>query len=79
MSSQPSTLDSLKDSASSAAQTVTDMVKPADPNYDADKDKTNFTKDMHGNKMKKGDYKDQLTKAAMGGRERKEEGVVETG
>jgi hypothetical protein len=29
--------------------------------------------------MKKGDYKDQLTGAAMGGSRRKEEGVVEKG
>ena len=79
MSSQPSTLDSLKDTASSAAQTVSDTVKPADPNYDPNKDKDNFTKDIHGNTLKKGDYKHQLTEAAMGGPPQKEETMVEKG
>jgi hypothetical protein len=80
MSTKPSVLDTLKDTASTAARTVSDAVKPAEPNYDPNKDKTNFTKDVHGNTMRKGDYKDQLSEAAMGGGPpRKEDGVFEKG
>jgi hypothetical protein len=68
MSSQPSTIDSLKDTANSTydsvASTVTSSQNQAD--YNPHKDPQNFDKDAHGNTFKKGDFKDQLNKAATG-------------
>lgn len=72
MSQQPSVADNVKDTASSVYQPVPTSGSSSDPNYDDDKDKTNFKKDLHGNPVKKGDLKDQLNEAAMGSPARQE-------
>jgi len=78
MSHQPSTVDSIKDTANSAYETVANTVAPAaDGEYDPDKDKANFKKDAHGNTVKKGDLKDKLSEAALGGPPEREESYVE--
>jgi hypothetical protein len=79
MSRQPSTTESLKDTASSAYETIANTVAPESkkPGYDPDKDTANFKKDAHGNTVKKGDYKDKLNQAAMGKGD--EESYVEKG
>ena len=88
MSHQPSQLDTLKDNASSAYNTVSDKVSDTitpdskkEP-YDENKDKANFKKDDHGNTVKKGDLKDQLNEAARGGSNQpkeREETIIEKG
>ena len=79
MSSQPSTVESLKNTAASAADTVSNTLSSEDPNYDPNKDKNNFAKDAHGNIHKKGDFKDQLNVAANGGPKKPEESYIEKG
>lgn len=80
MSHQPSTVDNIKDTANSAYETVTNTVAPAAKgDYDPDKDKTNFKKGAHGNTVKKGDLKDKLNEAALGGPPEREESYVEKG
>ncbi|TVY36329.1 hypothetical protein LOCC1_G007916 [Lachnellula occidentalis] len=78
MSHQPSTTSQLKNTASSTYHTVASKITPDDkkPGYDPNKDTRNFTKDAHGNTVKKGDYKDKLNEAAMG-RDTNEVGLVE--
>jgi hypothetical protein len=77
MSHQPSSINSLKSTASSAYDTVSSTVSQTDPDYDEKKDKTNFTKDVHGNKAKKGGFKDKLNEAVMGRSIEGEESIVE--
>ncbi|KAA8574940.1 hypothetical protein EYC84_004175 [Monilinia fructicola] len=81
MSSQPSTIDSLKSTASSAYETVANSVSATSQNgeYDPDQDKNFVGKDSHGNKFRKGDYKDKLNQAALGGPPEKEESLTEKG
>ena len=71
MSSQPSTIDNVKDSATSTYSSLADGATTSssqnqNPNYDPNADSSNFSKDAHGNTFKKGDYKDQLNQAATG-------------
>jgi hypothetical protein len=66
MSSQPSTAEKIKGTANSAIDSVSSTLSSSDPNYKPDQDKNNFAKDDLGNTFKKGDYKDQLNKAAHG-------------
>ncbi|TGO65460.1 hypothetical protein BCON_0002g00420 [Botryotinia convoluta] len=75
MSSQPSTIDQLKNTASSAYETVANSVSAIskDGVYDPDQDKNMAGKDAHGNKFRKGDFKDKLNQAACGGQLEKEE------
>jgi hypothetical protein len=50
--------------------------------YDPEKDKANFGKDLHGNKVRKGDFKDKLNKAAVGNGgndDKPPEGLLERG
>ncbi|KAB8304309.1 hypothetical protein EYC80_003719 [Monilinia laxa] len=79
MSSQPSTIDNLKSTASSAYETVANSVSATSQNgkYDPDQDKNLVGKDSHGNKFRKGDYKDKLNQAAFGGPPEKEESLTE--
>ncbi|RAL59919.1 hypothetical protein DID88_000545 [Monilinia fructigena] len=79
MSSQPSTINSLKSTASSAYETVANSVSATSRNgeYDPDQDKNFVGKDSHGNKFRKGDYKDKLNQAAFGGPPEKEESLTE--
>ncbi|RAL59918.1 hypothetical protein DID88_000545 [Monilinia fructigena] len=81
MSSQPSTINSLKSTASSAYETVANSVSATSRNgeYDPDQDKNFVGKDSHGNKFRKGDYKDKLNQAAFGGPPEKEESLTEKG
>ncbi|KAI9648143.1 hypothetical protein NHQ30_002775 [Ciborinia camelliae] len=79
MSSQPSTLDSIKNTASSAYETVANSVSATSPNgeYDRDPDKNKVGKDAHGNRFRKGDFKDKLNQAAYGGPPEKKESWTE--
>ncbi|KAG9235109.1 hypothetical protein BJ875DRAFT_459992 [Amylocarpus encephaloides] len=77
MSSQPSTIDDLKNTAAAAADKVSNSLSASDPNYDENKDKNNFSRDTEGNVFKKGDYKHQLNEAAHGGPKKPEESYVE--
>jgi len=83
MSSQPSTLDQVKDKASNAYESVSNTIssteQKANPaeHYNEDKDPANFTKDFPGNVVKKGDFKDKLNEAAVGGPEEPKESFVE--
>jgi hypothetical protein len=80
MSHQLSTVDNIKDTANSAYETVTNTVAPAAKgDYDPNKDKTNFKKDAYRNTVKKGDLKDKLNEAALGGPSEREESYVEKG
>ncbi|ATZ50221.1 hypothetical protein BCIN_05g05920 [Botrytis cinerea B05.10] len=74
MSSQPSTIDQLKNTASSAYETVANSVSATskDGVYDPDQDKNKVGKDAHGNKFRKGDFKDKLNQAARGVQPEKE-------
>ncbi|KAF4625261.1 hypothetical protein G7Y89_g12908 [Cudoniella acicularis] len=80
MSHQPSTAESLKNSASNAYSAVVNTVVPSSSSqntgedYDPNKNAANFAKDTHGNTFKKGDYKDQLNQAAHGGTKQPEKG-----
>lgn len=70
MSSQPTDTQKAKDTAANAISSVSQTITgssddPRDqPDYDEDKDPRNFDTDAHGNKFKKGDFKDQLNRAA---------------
>ncbi|PVH78195.1 hypothetical protein DL98DRAFT_534057 [Cadophora sp. DSE1049] len=79
MSHQTSTVDSIKDTANSAYDSVTTSVNPPQQNddYDPKRDKTNFKKDTHGNTVEKGGLKDKLDEAAAGGPPSKESSYVE--
>lgn len=83
MSSQPSTVESIKNSANSTYESVANAASLSaqdKTNYDPNADPSNFSKDAHGNTFKKGDYKDQLNQAAIA--EKKEPpagGVVDKG
>ncbi|APA09403.1 hypothetical protein sscle_05g041730 [Sclerotinia sclerotiorum 1980 UF-70] len=79
MSSSLSTVDSLKNTASSAYETVANSLSATSKNgeYDPAQDKNNVGKDAHGNKFRKGDFKDQLNQAAYGGPPEKEESFTE--
>ncbi|QSZ37551.1 hypothetical protein DSL72_008649 [Monilinia vaccinii-corymbosi] len=79
MSSEPSTLDNLKNTASSACNAVANSVSATsqDAEDDPGQDKNNVGKDVHGNKFKTGDYKDKLNRAALGGPPEKEESLTE--
>jgi len=79
MSHQRSTVESLKNTANSAYETVANTFAPESkkPGCDPDQDAGNFKKDVHGNTVKKGDYKDKLNDAAMGKGD--EESYVEKG
>ena len=82
MSNQPSTIDNIKNTASSAYESLASTVPPASENqekYDPDKDKSNFAKDSRGNIFKKGDYKDKLNEAAQRSPPQAKEGYVEKG
>ena len=81
MSSQPSTLESLKDTAFSAYETVANGVTATSQKGEGDPEqgKNNIGKDAHGNKFRKGDFKDQLNQAACGGPPEKEESFTEKG
>lgn len=81
MSHQPSTVDTIKDNALSAYETVANTVTPASQrqDYDPNKDVNNFKTDDHGNTVKKGDFKDQLNEAAHGGPPKRQESMVEKG
>ncbi len=81
MSHQPSTVDNIKEGASSAYESVANTVNPPtkDGEYDPMQDKANFKKDSHGNTMEKGSLKDKLNEAAHGGPPQKEESFVEKG
>ncbi|TGO80966.1 hypothetical protein BPOR_1474g00020 [Botrytis porri] len=81
MSSQPSTVEQMKDKASSAYETVVNSVSAIseDGVYDPDQDKNKVGKDAHGNKFRKGDFKDKLNQAACGGQPEKEESLTEKG
>lgn len=72
MSSQPSTTESIRDSAKSTYESVANAATSSTQdktNYDPNADPLNFSKDAHGNTFKKGDYKDQLNQAANAERE----------
>ncbi|ESZ97285.1 hypothetical protein SBOR_2313 [Sclerotinia borealis F-4128] len=79
MSSQPSTIDSLKNTVSSVYETVANSVSATSQNdgYDPNQDKNQIGKDAHGNKFRKGDFKDKLNQAARSGRPEKEESSTE--
>ncbi|KAJ8065988.1 hypothetical protein OCU04_005085 [Sclerotinia nivalis] len=79
MASSPSTIDSLKNTASSTYETIANSLSTTSKNgeYDPDQDKNNVGKDAHGNKFRKGDFKDQLNRAAYGGPPEKEESFTE--
>jgi hypothetical protein len=80
MSHQPSAIDNIKSTTSSAYETVTSTINPTEQGeYDPDKDKSNFKRDAHGNTVKKGDLKDKVNDAALGGPLEKEESFVEKG
>lgn len=77
MSSQPSTVDSLKDKASSAYETVAGAVQPS---QDSKSKGPELIRDVQGQYGVKGDYKDQLNQASMGQPPpQKGEGYVEKG
>lgn len=78
MSHQPSTAETVKSTANSAYDTVAKTIVPESEDYDPNQDKANFKKDAHGNTVKKGDLKDKLNEAALGGSGEKE-GYVEKG
>jgi len=81
MSHQPSTIDTIKDSAASAYETVTKKFTAQEPS-DPSQDPSNYAKDAHGNPFRKGDFKDQLNAAATGTKPKGEEGgdgLVEKG
>jgi hypothetical protein len=80
MSHQPSAIDNIKSTTSSAYETVTSTINQTEQGeYDPDKEKSNFKRDVHGNTVKKGDLKDKLNNAALGGPPEKEESFFETG
>ena len=80
MSHQPSAIDNIKSTTSSAYETVTSTINPTEQGeYDPDKDKSDFKRDAHGNTVKKGDLKDKVNDAALGGPLEKEESFVEKG
>lgn len=81
MSSQPSTIDSIKNTASSAYDTIANGVAATsqDSEHHPDQDENHVGKDVHGNKFRKGDFKDKLNQAAGGGPPEKEESFTEKG
>jgi hypothetical protein len=81
MSHQPSTTDNIKNTANSAYESIANTVTPSNEkeDYEPDQDKTNFKEDVHGNTVKKGDFKDQLNDAAFGGSKEPERSYVEKG
>jgi hypothetical protein len=89
MSSQPTDTQKAKDAAANTIQSVSNTITGnsndprSQPNYDEDKDPRNFDTDAHGNKFKKGDFKDQLNKAATSSDDNTAEagkgGILETG
>jgi len=97
MSSQPTDTQKAKDAAANTIQSVSNTLTGvsndprSQPNYDEDKDPRNFDTDAHGNTFKKGDFKDQLNRAATsstsssdasigasGGEGKGKDGIVET-
>ncbi|KAM3080049.1 hypothetical protein ACMFMF_003462 [Clarireedia jacksonii] len=79
MSSQQSTLESVRDTASSAIETITNAVSTTPAGNQAPKEEDEVGKDSHGNKFKKGDFKDKLNEAAHGGPPQKEPSLMEKG
>lgn len=81
MSHQPSTVESIKETANTAYESVATKSRPEQQNddYDPKKDKANFKKDTHGNTVEKGGLKDKLDEAATGGPAPKEESYIEKG
>ncbi|RDW68424.1 hypothetical protein BP5796_09081 [Coleophoma crateriformis] len=76
MSSQPSTVDTVKNTASSAYKTVANVVQPS---QDSRPQGPELTKDAQGQACKKGDYKDQLNQATMNKQPQEKEGYIEKG
>jgi hypothetical protein len=79
MSSQQSTLESVRDTASSTIETVANAVSTTPAGNEAPKEEDKVGKDSHGNKFKKGDFKDKLNEAAHGGPPQKEPSFTEKG
>jgi len=82
MSHQPSTLDNVKDTALSAYNTVTSSIDPSQQQErSGPKPGHKIVKDDQGTPCKKGDFKDQLNKAARGEphTEQKEESYIQKG
>ncbi|PQE33996.1 hypothetical protein CJF32_00002831 [Rutstroemia sp. NJR-2017a WRK4] len=79
MSSQQSTLESVRDTASSTIETVANAVSTTPAGDGAPKEEDKVGKDSHGNKFKKGDFKDKLNEAAHGGPPQKEPSFTEKG
>lgn len=88
MSSQPTTVEKAKDTANAAYESVANTVAGTSsdprnqPGYNPNQDPSNFDQDAHGNTFKKGDFKDQLNRAATEDSNKgskKPDGIVETG
>lgn len=81
MSHQPSTVESIKDTANIAYESIATTSRPRQQNgdYDPKQDKANFKKDTHGNTVEKGGLKDKLDEAATGGPGPKQESYIQRG
>ncbi|KAG4425906.1 hypothetical protein IFR04_000850 [Cadophora malorum] len=79
MSHQPSTVESIKDTANIAYESIATTSRPRQQNgdYDPKQDKANFKKDTHGNTVEKGGLKDKLDEAATGGPGPKQESYIQ--
>lgn len=80
MSNQPSTIENIRSTASSAARNVAESIEPSG-DHENPNQKKQMKVDSQGTACEKGSFKDQLNKAAYDGvkEDKKEESFLEKG